>query len=183
MKKELPNQVFYKKYDNFYLFTEFDIIFNDSFYEKLIFFIKKIKSNKLYFKLENSLQETTSLVKNIKYINPTKDIIKKFYEMEIEVNNKKIPIYCLNHFIIDDSHKWEVYVSLENELSIIGCSNSIKSLFETIFKPYKEENLDVKFKIIGDMFSDENTRKNYISTLQKNYNFWNADNSSPIPRE
>ncbi len=171
MEKELPNQVFDKQYDNFYLFTELDVIFNNNFYEKLIFFMEKINSNKMFFKIEDSIQGITSIAKKMEYVNPSKNDLIQFYEMELEVDNKKTPIHCLNHFIFDNSYEWQLYISLENELSIFGCDNSIKSLFENVFKPYEEEKLNVKYKIIGDMFSDEKSRELFVNTLQKTYNF------------
>lgn len=147
MIKELPELVFNKRYDNFFLLTEFDVIFNEDFYKELISFIKELGANKLFFSLEDLTDNISSATKRIEFINVSVEELKKFYEMHVEFNEKTIPIHYINHFIYDDSHQWEIYVSRENELSIFGCDDKIKTLFFDIFKPYQEETLHIKYKI------------------------------------
>ncbi|MNR19135.1 hypothetical protein D3C85_1359030 [compost metagenome] len=91
--------------------------------------------------------------------------------MGTNVNGNELLYYMINFFINDSSKLWEIYVSIENELSIIGCSNQINSLFEVIFNPYGDESLEQKYKIIGDMFNDEKSKLEFIESLEKNYHF------------
>jgi hypothetical protein len=172
MIKELPNQVFSKEYDNFYLFTEFDIIFNEIFYEKLNLFMSEIDCNKLLIRIdEMSLNNLPTFNKSFKFECPDKNTLKGFYERELVIDDRNVPIYCLNHFIYDEKGGWEIYVSLENEMSILGCSNNLKSVFVNLFEPYKEESLQTKLKIIGDRFSDKKIRDDFFCDLGRNYKF------------
>jgi hypothetical protein len=171
MKKELPDMIFDEIYDNFYLFTEFDIIFNEEFYKKLLFFIKKIGNKRLLFKSENSLNLLVPLDFKFEYLNPNIDNLKQFYEMEILSNEKKIQVFCINHFISDESSQWELYVSLRNELCIFSCNNSIKPDFISIINPYQEITLKNTYKIIGDRFNDKKARETFLNSLERNYNF------------
>ncbi len=52
MKEDINKYIFQKKYDNFYLFTEFDIIFNEEFTEKLNTFYEKTKGENLCIEIE-----------------------------------------------------------------------------------------------------------------------------------
>lgn len=169
MTNELPDYIFKKDYDSFYLLTEFDIIFNDKFTKNLNTFCKRIDSEKLSIKLEVPL-EYNSLVPNKIELTDSNNL-DDFYEMGTNVKGTELLYYMINFFINDSSELWEIYVSLENELSIIGCSKQISSLFEVIFNPYKEESLEQKYKIIGDMFNDEKLKLKFIESLEKNYHF------------
>ncbi len=162
--------IFDEMYDNFYLFTEFDIIFNEEFYEKLLFFIQKIGSKRLLFKLENSI-DILPLDLKFEYINPKIDTLKQFYELEVQSNRKKVQVFCINHFISDESQQWEIYVSLRHELCIFSCNNNIKSSFISIINPYQDITLKGTYKIIGDRFSDKKARETFLSTLERYYKF------------
>jgi len=169
MNKELPEYIFKKNYDSFYLLTEFDIVFNQNFTEKLNIFCNKIDSKKLSIKLEIPLEYNSLVPNRIELIDSNN--LDDFYKMGTNVNGTELLYYMINFFIDDNSGLWEIYVSIENELSIIGCSNEISSLFEVIFNPYKEESLEKKYKIIGDMFSDEKSKIEFIESLEENYKF------------
>lgn len=169
MSKELPHYIFKKNYDNFYLLTEFDIIFNEKFTKNLNTFCKKIGSEKLSIKLEVPV-EYKSLVPNKIELTDSNNL-GDFYEMSTNVNGTELFYYMINFFINDNSELWEIYVSLEKELSIIGCSKQISSIFEVIFKPYEDESVNQKYKIIGDMFNDEKSKLVFIESLERNYKF------------
>ncbi|TPG38202.1 hypothetical protein [Flavobacterium pectinovorum] len=169
MIKELPDYIFNKNYDNFYLLTEYDIIFNEKFTKNLNIFCKRLNSEKLLIKLEVPL-EYNSLVPNRIELTDSSNL-SNFYEMSANVNEAGLMYYMLNFFINDSSELWEIYVSLENELSVIGCSKEISSLFEVLFNPYKDESVQLKYKIIGDMFDDEELKILFIESLERNYKF------------
>lgn len=171
MKKELPYYVFDKKYEYFYLYTEFDILFNKEFTKKLEKFSQKIGVGNLSIDLEVP-KEYSSLIPN--RIDISKEInLDNFYEITLNINGNDLSYYMMNFFICDDSMQWEIYVSLENELSIFACSKEINSLLEVIFSPYAEENIEQKYKIIGDMFGNEELKLKFIESLEQNYNFSN----------
>jgi hypothetical protein len=171
MNKELPEYIFKKNYDSFYLLTEFDIVFNKKFTEKLNIFCKKIGSAKLSINLDVPLEYNLLVPNRIELINSNN--LDDFYEMGTNVNGNELLYYMINFFIDDNSGLWEIYISIENEISIIGCSNQISSLFEVIFNPYEEESLEQKYKIITDMFSSEKVKIEFIESLERNYKFSN----------
>lgn len=171
MDKELPEYIFKKNYDSFYLLTEFDIVFNKKFTEKLNVFSKKTDSKKLSINLEVPLEYSSLVPNKIELIDS--DNLDDFYEMGTDVDGNELLYYMINFFINDSSGLWEIYVSIENEISIIGCSNQISSLFEVIFNPYEEESLKQKYKIISDMFSNEKVKIEFIESLERNYKFSN----------
>lgn len=160
--------VFQKSYDNFYLFTEFDVIFNDEFTEKLNVFYTKINGENLSIKIDVPSQYQHSVPNTMDISNPYN--LKKFYEMKTH-DKDNLSYYMLNFFISDNSNLWEIYVSLENELSIIACSEKVCSLFEVVFKPYENENIDQKYKIITDMFGNDIDKKLFIESLEEIYHF------------
>lgn len=168
MYKELPEYVFNKKYDFFYLLTEYDIIFNQSFTNKMLNLLNEINTTEVIINLQ--VPEVYKSSVNEKIIINSKNL-NDFYEMEAIIGKKKIPYYMINFFINDDSKNWEIYTSLENEVGIIACSNKLKFYFDNIFDPYCDENLNKKIKIIGDMFSDEKTKLEFFQQLEKNYKF------------
>lgn len=169
MNKELPNYVFEKAYDKFYLLTEFDIIFNRSFTQKFDVFLKRMKFNKLLVELQ--LPSSYKLKgKNIIEVD-TAYKLDDFFNEELLVNDSKIPLFMINLFIRDTSKLWEIYVSSEHELSIIGCHEVVSPLVEETINPYKEEDLDKKIKIIGDMFNDKSEKDIFFDRLSTNYNF------------
>lgn len=171
MLKELPNYVFNKSYDCFYLLTEFDIIFNTEFTKKIHILLKKNGSDNLSIDLEVPKEYDSLVPKKIEISK--KNGLDSFYEMGLDINGSMLSYYMMNFFVHDDSMTWEIYVSLENELSIFACTKEISSLFEIIFTPYAEEDIEQKYKIIGDMFTDKKTRLDFADSLEKNYHFRN----------
>lgn len=169
-KSKLPDLVFNKDYGNYYLYSEYDIIFNESFYSKIISLINSLKSNFLFIKI-NDFDEQNNIPKILEYKSPKITDIQSFYEMEVNIKDNAFPLHCIDHYIYDENKEWEIYISIENEISIFGCNDTLKSLFEVIFAPYKEESLEIKYKIIGDMFNNETSRLEFIKSLEKTYNF------------
>lgn len=171
MKKELPNYVFERAHEKFYLLTEFDVIFNKRFTDSLVAFMSKKSNKDIYINLE--LHDEYELYVPKEIVLSSAEELNNFYEMKTNLDSNEVFYYMFNFFISDCTKSWEIYVSLENELSIIGCSNELNSLFEIIFNPYEEESLDKKYKIIGDKFCDDGERKFFFNSLDRNYNFNN----------
>lgn len=170
MINQLPNFIFKKAYDNYFLFTEFDIIFNENFYDRLIKFLNNIKSNKLFFELERF--DNTDMSKALfEYENPTITTFEEFYTTKVEFDDKNVLTQFFNHFIYSDVKSWGIYISPEFEMSILACDSEYLDVFLKIFKPYMDEDFHTKVKIIGDMFSDSKTRKMFFDKLNQNYIF------------
>jgi hypothetical protein len=169
MKRDLPNYVFEKKYDNFYLLTEFDVIFNDEFTKKIDLLLKKIGTNEIIIELEIPLSYQSVVPNKVQIPKPIS--LNNFYEMKKVVNKTDLFYYMFNFFISDESKLWKIYVSLEKEISILACLNEENSTFKSIINPYKEENLEQKYKIISDMFGTPNDKKEFIDNLEHNYGF------------
>lgn len=167
-RQQIPNLVFRKNYYRYFLFTEFDVIFNNSFYNRIISLIKTIETSEITIFSEENTNKDRSFQINI--IKPNEDDLIKFYDTFFEDGT---PMYCVNHFIKDKNSKWEIFVSIENELSIFACQKEIINEYNLIFEPYKNESLIIKYKIITDMFSDVLHRENFIELLEKNYSFSN----------
>lgn len=170
-KKEIPNFVFTREYDYYFLFTEFDIVFNEEFYKSFYLFLKKLRSDKLTIRLDDLSisQEFYDIKKEYIYNLPSSKQIELFHNLNI--NN--VPIYNINHFIIDSTNEWEIFVSIENELSIFAVNKVIFEIFKNIFKPYQEESLDVKLNVISGQFVDEIYKNQFIKALISNYKFNN----------
>lgn len=172
MKKHLPNYVFKKKYDFFYIFSDSEVILNDFFSKKLEFFLNENKSGEIIFEIELPFQqESFPSKKVIRIKNPNKVTINEFYEKEFEINGDRLVLCLFDYFMHDNSNLWEGYVSSNNDICIIGCNNEINSLFEVIFAPYQEENLEQKYKGIGGILENEKSKKEFIESLEKNYHF------------
>lgn len=167
-KREVPNFVFEKAYDYYFLFEEFDIVFDDEFYNNFKIFLKKINSNKLIIRFDDLswLPKTHNINKEYVYDSPFSNEIELFHSLNID----NIEVYNINHFISDNNHQWEIFVSIENELAIVAVNKDILDIFKTIFNPYKEESLDVKLNIIGGQFRDGVYKNQFIKALIKNYN-------------
>lgn len=170
MIKKLPNYIFEKQYDNYFLLTELDIIFNYQFYYDFIEFFNESGNENLIFELEriNDIEISNMF---FKYKNPKVSDFEEFYETEVKLNDKNVLNHFLNHFIYGELKNWEIYISPEYEMSIFACNNQIVDKFSSIIKPYHEESFNTKVKIIGDMFTDENTRKVFFTNLFNNYFF------------
>lgn len=166
MKNELPKYIFKKKYDKFYLLTEYDIVFNHDFTLKFNNFLKTIGYKELTIELDIN---QIVVPRNIVITNPIK--LDEYYETDVSINETLVPLYMINFFIYDNSRLWEIYVSIEHELCIIGCNDNVNSILEIVVNPYEEESIEQKIKIIGDKFKDPNVKKEYINLLEKNYNF------------
>ena len=52
MKEKIPNYVFKKKYDCFFLFLDSEVIMNHNFTEKLLCFLKETNTEKLEIELD-----------------------------------------------------------------------------------------------------------------------------------
>lgn len=166
-KNEIPDYVFTKKYDYYFLTTEFDIVFSNDFYTKFNLFLSEINSEKLVICLHNICSSNIDELQN-EYIYelPNSNALKAYHELEIG----NVPIYVINHFISDNNYEWEIYVSFQFELSIIAVNKNLVELFTKIFKPYEEEGLNTKIRIISGQFI-ENYKSIFIAELMKNYNF------------
>lgn len=167
--KEIPNFVFTREYDYYFLFTELDIVFDYYFYENFDVFLKKIGSEKLIIRFDDisEFQNIKKLKKEYVYDLPLSNQLEQFHNLIIE----DLPIFNINHFILDNNHQWEIFVSMENELSIFAVNKNLIEAFEAIFKPYKDEPLSLKFKLISDQFNNEKTKKRFISDLDESYKF------------
>lgn len=174
MKKiEIPNLVFTKNYDFYFLYCEFDVVFNEEFYENFNVFFKSTGSDRLIIRLEDlsEYENFRDLKKEYIYNSASCNEIESFHNLII----KNIEVYNINHFILDNTHQWEIFVSIENELAIFAVNKNLIEAFKTIFKPYKDEPLSLKFKIISDQFNNEASKKHFISELDKNYKFTSFD--------
>lgn len=171
MEKDLPKMVFNKFYENFYLYTEFDIIFNDKFYENLTLLIEKLDCERLIFRVIESNSLIISPDSNFEYLKPTKESLRAFYELQIGANGKQTKIFYLDHFLSDESQAWAIYVSLRHEIGIFACEDKIKSLFTSIFKPYTDISVNRLYKIIGDRYNDDRKKEEFLNELEKNYHF------------
>lgn len=170
-KKEIPEFVFKKHYDYYFLFTEYDIVFNEIFYSKFDFFLSELESKKINICLQDIPEHINNenFKREYNYTLPNFEVLKTFHESE--VNN--VPIYNINHFITDNTLNWEIFISIENELSIFGINKNLIKKFNQIYKPYKDESLEVKVSVIGGQFVDENYKKQFIEQLIKNYSLNN----------
>lgn len=167
-KPQIPSYIFNKKYYSHFLYTEFDVVFNNSFYEKMVLLITSISTKEIEFYSEEKKYK-------INISNPTIFDFIIFYDDCFE---NDVPLYYTNHYIKDKESKWELYVSVENELSIFACEKEILYTFSLIFEPYKNETLDTKYKVITDMFSDKECKQNFIDSLENNYHFKDSENFS-----
>jgi hypothetical protein len=126
-----------------------------------------LQTEKLLIQLDIPVENEYKITNTIEIFKP--ESLNSFYGMQIASGG--LYYYMIDFFISDESKLWEIYVSLENELSIIGCSNKAGSTFELIFKPYEDESLRTKYKLVTDMFSDEHLKKQFIYSLEENYHF------------
>ena len=171
MKNQLPEYVFEKKFDKYYLQTEFDIIFNEFFSRKLNTFLEHINYKNLSIKLDIDNRDSIP----IKILSPLQ--LNEVYDMEILIGSENVPLFMIDFFISDNFRKWEIYVSLENELSIIACDNEVSCMLEVILKPYEDEDFEQKCKIIGDKFDNKKFKNDFINILKNNYKFNPPDGS------
>lgn len=170
MINQLPNFIFKKAYENSFLFTEFDIIFNEDFYARLIDFLINTNAKKLFFELERS--DNTEMSKSLfEYENPTITVFDEFYTTKVKFGAKSVLTQFFNHFIYSDVEGWKIYISPEFEMSIFVCDCEVIDDFLRIFKPYEDEDFNTKVKIIGDMFSDSKARNMFFDKLKQNYPF------------
>ena len=63
MKNELPKYIFNKKYDKFYLLTEYDIVFNHDFTLKFNNFLAKNCKPSIYRALEKRVESQVIIMK------------------------------------------------------------------------------------------------------------------------
>src|SRR5690606_14959020 len=92
----------------------------------------------------------------LEYSKPSE--LEDFYELSVTINGNKIYYYWMNFFIRDDTYLWEVYVSSQNEICIIGCEQRIRFLCEYMLHPYKYDGLQKKYEIIAGMFNNEESK-------------------------
>ncbi|WP_323028509.1 hypothetical protein [Gelidibacter japonicus] len=166
----IPDYVFKNKYENHFLLTEFDIIFNEEFTHNLNIFFKKLGSKKMLIKLEVPIEYDALISSYFEFDDP--EGLREFYEMSTLINGTELFYYMMNFFIKDDTNLWEIYVSIEHELSIIGCLNRINFLIGFVLNPYGNEDLHRKMTIISDKFNNEISKIEFIESLEKNYQFF-----------
>lgn len=171
-KKEIPNFVFKRDYDYYYLYTELDIIFNEQFYENFNTFIREVLTESLIIRLDDISKFPNFINFKLEHLftKPFNNELKLFHQSEIN----DFPIFYINHFVYDNSFQWEIFISVENEISIIGVDKSVNEIFKNIFEPYKDESIDVKLKIITDQFVDLSLKTQFINELKENYKFGNG---------
>ena len=83
--KELPEYVFKKKYDFFYLLTEYDIIFNQSFTNKILNFLNEINTTEVIINLQVPEVYKSSIDEKI-ILNSK--CVHDFYEMQAIIDEK-----------------------------------------------------------------------------------------------
>jgi hypothetical protein len=164
------NFTFKDRFDKYYLYTEFDVILNEAFYEKLLQFVKSTGHQNLVIEIADS-EKPLPFKKEYELRSPTINSLESFYDITGEFEGNNIPIHYIDHFIRDDGHDWEIYVSGKNELAIFGCNDNVGTIFKNVFAPYEDESLAVKFRVIGGMFKEGPAKTKFLDDLDKNFNF------------
>ncbi|MEI7596519.1 MAG: hypothetical protein WCK02_12280 [Bacteroidota bacterium] len=170
--KELPEFVHRKVYSNYYLFSDCEILRNESFNKKIKLFSKKISGEKVV--IEMLLMDwALSHIGSKFFIIPNNESysFEKFDEKCIEFGNGSIFFYSsFNFYVYDETNEWELYCSTTQDIAIFGCNRSILNEFLNIFNPYKEESFKEKMNWIGNIFK-ESYRSEYLNKLKNNYQF------------
>lgn len=170
-RKYLPKMVFNKKFNNF-LFTDFDYLFEDSFFLNLSSFLKKNNSMDYIFYVDNPNPETY-FYKHFKKFNVS--IIP--IDSEIDSLNDFLfkdpgnsPADAIMHnsfdfFLFSNNNKWGITASRDLDIAIIGFNDIvIKDSFLKEFQSDKDYIDDLEsFEKNIDVNNDQ------INLLIKNY--------------
>jgi hypothetical protein len=168
-----PDYIFKKKYDAHFIQTEYDIIFNVKFAQRIFELSRNLNSENIIIQIDTVQDDNFKYLKKLIY--KSVDDFMSFYDKNAKSNSSEFLICMMDFSISDESNSWEIFVSAENELSILGCSDSILKMFREIVAPYNEESLLKKLKIIGDRFQDINDSVNFTNKLVNNYKLFESE--------
>ncbi len=168
--KELPDFLLTKKFDNYYLFLESEVLSNE-FSSQLTTWIDILLTRHFVIEL-NILDEVRTELISTKFIVPSINVrtLEGFHKLQYKVNNDYLFFNIFDYWIRDSSLEWEGYISSSHEVCVWGCNNVVKHEFEELFQPYKKQKLDDKLLEYGSRFGDIDKTKEYMSELKKNYN-------------
>jgi len=160
-----------KKYDNYFLFLDNEIVINDLFYRQIKSFSKKNKGDELIVDLVN-------LRENEIYKNKSSFRIKNILPHSLEIlsseyvnENKTYEDLLFEFLITDNTEEWAIYCHVGNDYGIGGCNNSLVNSFLEELKPYDKLSVEQKLEEIGSSFMDESKKDKFILDLLSNYNF------------
>lgn len=155
-----------KKYDQYYLFLDSEIILVESFSKKIYLFAEKTYTQQINI-------EYTTFNDHIEEINIVKLLIENdesffnYLDSEIIVGNNKISPFVFNLVISDENKQWSLFLSFSEEYGLFGCPKDLNNLFLNIFNPYEELNPQKKLEIICDRFIDDFERIKFINYIKK----------------
>jgi hypothetical protein len=175
MIKEIPEFVHKKRYSNFYLFSDSEIILNKGFSERIRLFSKKVNGNNLIIELKLN-EELSSFIhdKVITIPNDETNSLERFYNQSVIIDKgSTISYFSLDFYLYDNNGDWELFCSFCQEIAIIGCNGNIVSDFLSIIKPYAEQSFEEKMNSMGNFFKHKNDKMEYIYALKKSYKFSN----------
>jgi hypothetical protein len=165
-----PNSVFSKEYDNYFLFTDNEIVLNNLVYEKkLKQFSSCILGHDFIIELVNLQNNETIKTNNIYRISNTEsfNVLSHVY-----IDKEKTFEDLLFEFLIyDDTREWEIYCHIGNDYGLGGCTNLVYDSFIKEIMPYENLSFENKLIDIGQNFTNELEREYFIKNLLYNYNF------------
>ncbi|GEM_PF-6253393 len=163
--------VFDKKYDNYFLFLDHEIIINNLFYRRLKNFSLKNLGNELIVDLVN-LREIEVYKNKYTY----KILNSAPHSLEIlsheYIDEKKTYEDLLFEFLIyDNTSEWAIYCHVGNDYGLGGCNNLVYNSFIEELNPYGNISFEKKLNEIGLSFIDEKNKDEFIRNLFSHYNF------------
>lgn len=164
--KDLPDFVFNKEYENYYLLSE-DQDF--SIRKEIFNFSSRIGGKEILVDIRNlSLDKK---YKQYQFSRLTVSPNTKFSLFDTIVGQDLFLESLIGHYYIsDNTHQWEYYCSVMAELCVFACNNEVKDIYEELFNPYGESTIKTKLDMLFFMV-DEKKKNEFVEKLYKNYHW------------
>ncbi|MGD9492952.1 MAG: hypothetical protein AB7V36_06315 [Bacteroidales bacterium] len=160
--KRFPDFMLREKRSNYYLLEISQFYYCFDFNKQLIEFSNYLSGNELTIESIGLEYYRDKCPPQYIKINTKKPMAHE------DINNIYLIYLMVDYYIYDNTNKWEFFGSETQEIAVLGCDDDVKSNFEEIFQPYKEQSLVDKLKWLP-IFNDEKYKQEYIATLCKNY--------------
>ncbi len=169
MQKKLPKYILRRSFDYHFLFTDYEVNYNDQFNKQIQEFSKKNGGIEIIVEIMNFKQIKEYKKYSIIKISNTDSRSLSVLENIPLIRDQSVSDLLGYYYIFDDTKEWEFYVSIIDETSVFGCNNSCIENFREIFKPYKDFTLNDKIKEIYSCCDIREKRQFFIKELCNNY--------------
>lgn len=162
--------VFDRKYDNYFLFMDNEIVMNNVFYKKIKHFSSEIHGKELIIDLVNLRGNENYVNKHTcKILNSSLDTFEVLSHVNIG-NSKTFEDLLFEFLIYDDTNEWAIYCHIGSDFGLAGCSDLVYNAFLESINPYEKLSFEEKLNEIEQTFIDKKMKDEFIHNLRSNYN-------------